>query len=365
MNRVDVCELETYQGNLSISIYAHCARRGGCIASLNRLSGQAADHLKKLINNREADEYAEKLRSLEGHFAIGEGYDAVALFINKHISWVYPVIQPLPEQVFIQKNFVVSPVTQQLYRLDRYWILGIFHGTPYLFEGYATGILEVYHRHASFEGEQHVSVEDAAGLVCSGHTWGKKCRYRTDEEFMQHVDRAFRHFMERDPLPYVCIVDDYSARVFMQHSSYADQAIKVVHMTHQLSREELYHTAWRAAEPWFHQQRRKTYQEVRDATQVQLCVWDIPRIWHYLHDDSVRSIAVKRTLKMPGCEDRVASAISLGEQCHGAEKIDAIDALLDTAHRRGIPVVLFDEHELDPYNGVAAVITSGQESPRD
>jgi len=365
MNRVDTSELAVFRGDVAISIYAHCALRGGCIASLNRMCLEAAQMLRKKFDGYKGEAWAEKLLSLEGYFPVSGEHTMVVLLVNKYINWVYPLIAPLPEKIFIQDSFVLSPVNQQLYRLDRYWVLVIFHGVPYLFEGYPNGILEVYHRHTTYTGEEYVALQDVAGLVCSEDMWGKKCRYKGDDEFIRSIDKAFRHFLEGDPLPYLCIADEKSARDFSQYSSYAHDAMKVVAVSHQLSVKELHHVAWKAAEPWFHQHRRKTYQEILDATKANMCVWDIPRIWHYLHDDSIRCIVVNRSLAMPGCEDRAASAIFLGDHCKGAEPIDAIDSLLDAAHRRGIPVVLFDEHELDAYNGIVAILTSGQESLRE
>lgn len=365
MNYADIRELGVYQKGLAVSLYVVCNDRWGCINKINAMCLEAAAQVRTKYPNPEGEALAKKLESLYSRIPVESHIRGVALFINESITWVYPLPYTTEDAIIIANRFVTEGIVHNLGRAMRYWLLVLFHGKPFLFDGYDDTILEIVHRHVLKDREEKVDINDLAGRVCREKTsWGVNCRYATVKEFIRVVDRDLQHFIEADPLPIVCCADQQSLEAFRTYSYYADRVLLSIPIDHLYDREDLQEQLWPLVQKSYAHLQKEMLIKLQEACEAHLCAQGIVQVWRALHEGRAQFICISRGYTEQICALPATDTIVISSSCHDGTIKDGVDALIELALRLGVPLCWYSDNSLQEFSHVAAIVSSGdQETP--
>jgi len=363
MNRADIRELSLHQGSPAVSLFVVCNNHRGSLSKINDLLGRAIRDVVEQFSDSGGEEVCHALQTLQSRVCIENGSRSVAIFVNHRIAWVYQLSYQLTDAIWVSSSFVTWPICYYLQRTVRYWVVIIFKGVAHLFEGYDDCVIEVVHRHTLYNGEEQVQLEDDAGKICGPYSavWGPRCRYSSMEVFMRKVNQGLQHFMEIDPLPIVCFGDPQSLRDVRTYCIYKDQIIAYKECDGLLDRYMLYQKTWPSIRTWHDTQQAHMIQVVRHAAEAEMIIAaDVEKIWHALHAGMVRLLCIEKGLQHAACYWDTANSITDAESCKGLEQIDAIEALVEVATQRTIPIYWYEDGELTPYMRIVAVMSEAR-----
>jgi hypothetical protein len=363
MNYADVRELAVHQGKLAASIYVLCNDRWGCINKINAMCMESAAKVRSMYPTHEGERLAKKLESLHSHIPLESHIRSVSLFVNESIAWVYPLPYVAEDKIIIADRFIFDNMIHNLGRAVRYWLLILFHGKPFLFDGCDDTILEVVHRHRLKDREELVNINDLAGRVCRT-AWGVNCRYKNLQEFIGVVDRDLQHFIEVDPLPVVCCADQESLKAFREYSCYADRVLLSVPLDHLYDREDLQMQLWPLVQKSYAHLQKEMLIKLKEACQVQLCARGMVQVWRALCEGRAQFICISRNYTEQICTLSAIDSVVISSSCHDGTIKDGVDVLIELALHEGVPLCWYSDNSLQELSHVAAIVSSGdQETP--
>lgn len=365
MNYADIHELAIHQGRPAASLYILCTDGRGCINKINAKCLEAAAQARDLYKSEAGEQLAKKLESLHSRIPIEAHVKSVAIFVNEHIAWAYALPYATRDQVLVSDRFVVEDIIRHLGQSLRYWVLVLFHGKPFLFDGYDETILEVVHRHNLKTGEERIDLSDLAGRVCLPSVWRTNCRYKNVLEFIRAVDRDLGHFVEADPLPLICFADKESLETFRQHSHYADRILLSVPIDRLYDQEDLQLILWPLLQKNYAHLQTEMLAKLREACHAHLCARGVVAVWRALHEGRAQFICIAREHAQVVCELPLLDTVMISQDCHDGSPKDGIQLLVELALREGVPLCWYDDKRmLEEFSYVAAIVSSAdQETP--
>lgn len=321
--------------------------------------GAAMAQIKKQYSDHELAGFVKEPHLLESQIEIDdENCKSVVIFVNKSIARAYALPFDLPDTTYINDMFACFEVQKILNRIPRYWLLVIRRQVPYLFEGYASTVTEVVHRHTSWQGEEVFEAQDLGGLVCDlpAQQWGAQCRYQNIEEFYAKLDHYLRHFLEVDKLPLVLLAEGEDIEQFKQHSAYSKHVLVSSQMVALLSQTQMAKMMWSSVKKHYDHQRAEHLELMVDASEAHMCLTNAADIWKALHEDRIRLLCVEEQLHQAACEDLAHAKVTVKPSCGSLRSIDIIDDIIELAIGKNIPVSIYPKDALSAYHGIAALI---------
>jgi hypothetical protein len=366
MNYRDIRELAIYQGKPAASLYIACNDRFGCINKINALCLDAARKIRTMYSFAQGEALAKKLESLYSHIPVEPHIKSIALFVNDSIAWAYALPYSVEDTIYVADRFMLDIIIRRLGRAVRYWVLVIYHGRPFLFDGFEDVLLEIVHRHYLKTSEEQFGVDGLAGKICGPNIslWGRNCRYTTPEEFVRELDHSLIHFIESDPLPIVCCGDVSSVDAFRTHSMYGDRVLLSMPLTHLPDREDLQAKVWPLAQRGYDHLRKEMLRNLQEACAANLCARGLPEVWRALHEGRVQFMCLEKKYEPILGELPISDDAAFSQMCHDGSLKNGIDALLEIALREAVPFCWYEPAALSKYRHTAAIVISGdQETP--
>ena len=300
MNRVDLKELGVSLTTPSVTIFIFCQFEHRRVEKFHHWFGKAMAELRERYPDQMAGIVTD-VQVLLSQVDLEQNCASVALFINKYIARAYVLPFELPDMIHIDKGFYIQPVLNILNRVTFGWVVVIRNNVPYLFEAYENSLLEVVHRHNSWQGEQVERMSDAGGQICEMpvERWGAQCRYATPQEFIAKIDAYLKHFLtgcttdnevagHGNLAPLVLVAAQHDLDAFEHYSIYRDFVMTVPAQQNIFSPAELLKRAWPLIKKYYEHWQKENLKELKDGVKAQIVVQGIEAVWKAIRQDRVR-----------------------------------------------------------------------------